>query len=451
LSPRQDTIIKKSLKELSSYDSRNAEWRAAASIHSSEATLKYLAEKNDLGIYPLLAGHPNITRPILKYILQETARRGYRGLPETVATNPAVPKEWFEKYGWYQKYISDLSINSYDRWKLLRSEDVAEEILQDFANKLHLESGTSYRETCRLIIYNPSSNLNILETVSQKISEIEPKLDRELISYLYCRIARIPEVSLERLQELLKECSSDLMLKQAIMEHVEGDKLLLPLFLKQPQSLIYWFTLHHHRLSETKLRNLFNEMQPWKYRYAIAQNPSTPKDLLETMAQDEHPYVQAAARSALGLEIITSSAIAATSEPVTPEKLPTPEVSPVALNIKRSITLLPEDRRWTVWLEHKSVAKPENYPHDRIQALSILVTKLRVNRNHDLSTITLEDILPNILREAHQQQMSDFVPDIITALHVAFGFTDLFLTFVSISQWNETKCVELMRLEQSAL
>jgi predicted DNA-binding WGR domain protein len=223
-----------------------------------------------------------------------------------------------------------------------------------------------------------------------------------------------------------------------------GLPLLMSNISNNSNSLSRFFALIHASQSSANVVAAFNSII-WLDRYAITQNSSTPKDLLETLAQDEHPYVQAAARSALGLEIITSSTIAATSEPVAPEKLPTPEVSPVALNIERSITLLPEDRRWTVWLEHKSVAKPEDYPHDRIQAISILVTKLRVNRNHDLSTIMLEDILPNILREAHHQQMSDFLPDIITALHVAFGFTDLFLTFVSISQWNETKCVELMR------
>jgi predicted DNA-binding WGR domain protein len=188
----------------------------------------------------------------------------------------------------------------------------------------------------------------------------------------------------------------------------------------------------------------------WFDRYAIAQNSNTPKDLLETLAQDEHPYVQAAARSALGLEVICSSDIKAVEAiaPEPPQTIPAnreKDIAPVELKIERSLNLAPEDYRWVVWLDRESIAKTKDYPCDRVQALNNLVVKLRINKNQDLSGMTLEDILPNILREAHQQQITDLVPDIIASLYVAFGFQNLFLTFVSISQWSETKCVELMR------
>ncbi len=84
---------------------------------------------------------------------------------------------------------------------------------------------------------------------------------------------------------------------------------------------------------------------PWVDRYAITQNSHTPNDLLETLAQDEHPFVQAAARSSLGLEIVASTAIVIIPEPNV-EESKIVETIPVELKIERSLNLNPEDYFW---------------------------------------------------------------------------------------------------------
>jgi predicted DNA-binding WGR domain protein len=109
--------------------------------------------------------------------------------------------------------------------------------------------------------------------------------------------------------------------------------------------------------------SILDNCEDWLDRYAIAQNPSTPKALLETLAQDEHPYVQAAARSALGLDIITSSAIDPASEPITIETPQTIAPPPLELKIERSIDLDPKDKLWTTWqcMDRKSSPNAKSF------------------------------------------------------------------------------------------
>jgi predicted DNA-binding WGR domain protein len=377
-----DTIIDKSLRELSEYDRHQAKERAAGSLHSSPATLEKLAEGSYQTIHQHLACNPKAPLPVLESMFQ----RFENCIDNSLSRNPAIPIDWLRQHGIDLQYWLDESPHKliqlaessrpYDRWFILKSDRVLEETLQVVIRKLTVSSDSYYRESCKLIVKHPNSSLSVLENLSKKIAVDRFELPAEVMSELRYKIAEKIDVPIERLQELLKNNASDLMLRQIISQHPEGYPLVTSSFLNKPKTVAYWFILHHSYLTEEWLKEAFTKSVSWFDRYAIAQNPSTPKDILEKLAEDEHLFVRSAALSALGLEVICSpvvenvEAIAIEDPQLTTN--PVVESAPIELKIERSIDLNPEDWLWVAGRPRKSKSHSEPKPFDLQDALNRL-------------------------------------------------------------------------------
>jgi predicted DNA-binding WGR domain protein len=369
-----DTIIEKSLRELSEYDRHQAKERAAGSLHSSPATLEKLAEGSYQTIHQYLASNPKTPLPVLESMIQ---RLGVKHcLESSLSRNSTIPYNWFHKYKIDLQYRLGESPQKliqlakaprpHDRWFILQFSQVIEETLQVVIKNLDVQSDWYYRESCKLIIRHPNSSLSVLENLIAKISEDAFELPTDVISELRYKIAGKIDTSIERLQELLQKNASNLMLRQIISQHPEGYPLVTSSFLNKPQSLAYWFILHHSYLTAECLKEAFTKSVSWFDRYAIAQNPSTPKDILEKLAKDEHLFVQAAARLALGLEVICSP-VFETVEAIAIEEPqvitnPVVEYVPIELKIERSIDLNPEDWLWVAGGSRESKSSSEPKP-----------------------------------------------------------------------------------------
>jgi predicted DNA-binding WGR domain protein len=378
-----DTIIEKSLRELSEYDRHQAKERAAGSVHSSPATLEKLAEGSYQTIHQHLACNPKAPLPVLKSMFQ----RFENCIDNSLSRNPAIPLHWLRQHGIDLQYRLDESPHKliqlaeshrpHDRWFILQSDRVLEETLQVVIRKLTVSSDWYYRESCKLIVKHPNSSLSVLESLRKKIAVDAVELPAELMSELRYKIAEKIDTPIERLQELLKNNTSDLTLRQIISQHPEGYPLVTSSFLSKPQSLGYWFTLHHPYLTAEWLKDAITKSVSWFDRYAIAQNPNTPKDTLEKLAEDEHLFVRAAARSALGLEVICSPSIE-TLEAIAieaPQVITTNlfvEPIPIELKIERSIDLNPEDWLWVAGRARESKSHSEPKPFDLQDALKRL-------------------------------------------------------------------------------
>jgi predicted DNA-binding WGR domain protein len=147
------------------------------------------------------------------------------------------------------------------------------------------------------------------------------------------------------------------------------------------------------------ISSIVQQSTNWLDRYAIAQNLSTPKDVLEKLAEDEHLFVRAAARSALGLEVICSPSVA-TVKVVAIEENPraivtTPVIEsvPIELKIERSIDLNPEDWLWATGRVRESKPRSEPKPFDLQDALNRLkqIEGESLDRQHKLSGFVSTD------------------------------------------------------------
>jgi hypothetical protein len=135
------------------------------------------------------------------------------------------------------------------------------------------------------------------------------------------------------------------------------------------------------------ISSIVQQSTSWFDRYAIAQNPNTPKDILEKLAEDEHLFVRSAARSSLGLEVIclpvveNVEAIAIEENPQAIVATPTIKAIPIELKIERSMDLNPEDWLWATWRPRTPKPRLTVMPFDLEQARVALTNLYAEARN----------------------------------------------------------------------
>ncbi|MGB8699187.1 MAG: WGR domain-containing protein, partial [Thermosynechococcaceae cyanobacterium] len=263
----------------------------------------------------------------------------------------------------------------------------------------------------------------------------------------YKALAQNPQTTLEDLQKMLKNRDSGV--RSGVGLNPLGLPLLLADCLKTPNTWSRLIALFHPALSPQLLVK-FATSDIWHDRYAITQNPSTPTEILQQLAQDAEPVVQNAAKVALGLE--TSIVIPDIQAEVTqvPEQAEPTVIAPKVpaveekLEIVRSLNLNPEDYKWITWGEHKPLPKLEEYCCDRAQAISNLNRYLTLKKTETDLQISVDRILQILFCAAILNTSIAIYPRSGIYLHLIFGIPEILKNLVETAPWNEKDVLQFI-------
>jgi Domain of unknown function (DUF4132) len=171
----------------------------------------------------------------------------------------------------------------------------------------------------------------------------------------YGGIVRKPDTPITQIQKMVKH--RDSWVRVIATENSQGLILLLATYLQEKESWARFLTIIHPNLSIATLQEIAT-LPLWHDRYAITQNPNTPTEILQQLAQDTEPVVRNAAKVALGLEVSAETPIVQAEIVQAPEQVEPVAIAPKAeasavtekLEIVRSLNLTPEDWLWATWV-----------------------------------------------------------------------------------------------------
>jgi predicted DNA-binding WGR domain protein len=365
-------------------DDKNADVRLAiARNHNTPPVVLVKLVNDPYGkIRTAVASYQNVSEETLR---EELARP----LPSYTNNEIASHPDWLA-------YASADTLENFPGWSndamlaMVKNPRLSEQKLLKITSISFSSSGSSDWASnwycCQIlsaIVHHPNTTFQVIERLVQRLAQEGITLAENEQITIDCHVARHPETPLEKLAELCQK--KNLRIKRAISQHPHGLPLLLLPLIKKAGSLARYLGLQHSQLPQNVLEKA-SQSKDWHDRYAIIQNLNTPRTILEQLAQDEHPFVQAAARSGLGLEVVYSSP----AEPPEASAMVDPqpaivqkvvEVAPVALKIERSLNLSPEDWLWATWRPRNPQPLPSPKPFDRDQAWECLNKLYRDARN----------------------------------------------------------------------
>jgi predicted DNA-binding WGR domain protein/chorismate-pyruvate lyase len=290
-------------------------------------------------------------------------------IQESVAFNPSSPPDLLRTLELEKDIFIDLALASNKNTptdiltNIAFSENLKCEIKQSFqlSSDGYDKSYQQYLEFLYLsIAHHPNTSSEILEAISsKKIGAYRSK---------YPPISLIHSSSGNLVRNTFSPAESARYFHHK--RYTDDSNYRFSLILKSIKSLntlSRFFGLLVIREQDTII-SIFENSTSWFDQYAIAKNTNTPKDILEKLAEDEHLFVRAAARSTLGLEVICSSSVETVqaiavedSQIITVNSVVEP--LPIELKIERSIKLNPEDWLWVAGRSRnpKSYLKPQPF------------------------------------------------------------------------------------------
>ena len=212
---------------------------------------------------------------------------------------------------------------------------------------------------------NPSVPTAVLEKLAQHKTKYVSEKARKQSRDRALKAAEQAANDADKLKALLKH--RDIGVRAAVTQHELGLSLFLKSCAKPASSLAHFLVLLHPNAEASMLSKAIKDSQ-WTSRYAAAQNPNTSREQLKQLEKDQHNFVQAAAKTASGIDFATSQQqILAHQTELLPQlqdgsEQATEEITdaiPKQLEATRSINLTPEDLQWVAWLPHQPKPLPE--------------------------------------------------------------------------------------------
>ncbi|MGL6339227.1 MAG: hypothetical protein ACRC80_08815, partial [Waterburya sp.] len=193
-----------------------------------------------------------------------------------------------------QKLV-DKAINNQDLLRsLISNKDLDLKILDNISNLT--------KDKIELTSWRLASNSNTSVATLVKLSETADFYTRDYVRYLVATNPQTPvELSIEILEHFLnKEDGVNFRLIEAYLEvNPSGISSTVERYLKHSSSnIVRLILLFNPYISKIDFKK-HSESLDWLERYAIAQNPNTPLDIIQKLTNDANKVVRAAAKDNL--------------------------------------------------------------------------------------------------------------------------------------------------------
>jgi predicted DNA-binding WGR domain protein len=383
--------------------------KPATDPNTPENILETLAENQEAGMRTAVAQNPSCSESVLRKLADDPytiCHKEYCGIgawvirkqvQEAVATNSRTPVDLLEKFIQTQNLFLTLAVAHNPCCPAELLEAIAQE--QDFLYPCSEGTPTHqslYLQDLKLeIAHHPNTPIHVLEALTQykapkvTLSHLRHQLQstskhvsqaaQANYRYKYASIAKNPDALITQIQKMVKH--RDSWVRVIATENSQGLVLLLATYLQKKQSLSRFLAIVHPNLPIATLQDLITSPL-WHDRYAITQNPSTPTEILQQLAQDAEPVVQNAAKVALGVKPLAEVSVVQAEVTPASEQLEPAEIEPKnaeqiavpeKLEIVRSLNLKPEDWLWATW-------RPRNVlPKENIQSRTYEELEVRLH------------------------------------------------------------------------